>query len=109
MDEKKQMLIDGYPRTIIQLDDILRLVEQEKRTIQGIQFVIPDEVALERMQSRGREDDNEEAMKSRIQQFYDHTVPVIDYFWQHAELIKIDATQSIDEIAEEVTWIIENW
>jgi len=107
LDEQKSMLIDGYPRTVIQLDDILRLAEQERRTIQWIQFVIPDEVAFERMQSRGREDDTEEAMKLRIQQFYDHTVPVIDYFWQHCELIKVDATQSIEKIAEEVNGIIQ--
>ena len=107
LDEKKSMLVDGYPRTIIQLDDIFRLADQEKRTIQGIQFVIPDEVALERMQSRGREDDTEEAMKHRIQQFYDHTVPVIDYFWQHADLIKVDATKSIEEIAEEANNILK--
>jgi len=108
LDEQKHMLIDGYPRTINQLDDIFRLAEQEKRTIQGIQFEIPDEVALERMMSRGREDDTEEAINHRIQQFYDHTVPVIDYFWQHFDLVKVDATKTIDEIAENVDTILKD-
>jgi adenylate kinase len=107
IDDNKSMLIDGYPRTIPQLDDIFRLAELEKREVLGIQFVIPDDIAFERMASRGREDDTEEAMKHRIAQFYKHTMPVIDYFGQHATLVKIDATRGIEEIAEEVYTYIQ--
>ncbi len=102
IDEKKSMLIDWYPRTIPQLDDIFRLAELENRTLTWIEFVIPDDVAFERMASRWREDDTEASMKYRIEQFYELTKPVIDYFWQHVDLVKIDATWSIEDIAEEV-------
>ncbi len=103
LDEQKYMLIDGYPRTIPQLDDIFRLAKLESRELMGIQFVIPDEVAYERMASRGRADDTPESMKHRIAQYYEQTVPVIDYFAQHSNLIQIDATQSITDIAAEVS------
>lgn len=106
IDDNKAMLIDGYPRTIPQLDDIFRLAEVENREVLGIQFVIPDEVAFQRMASRGREDDTAESMKHRIAQFYEKTAPVIDYFGQHATLVQIDATKSIQEIAEEVSQYI---
>ncbi len=106
IDEWKSMLIDWYPRTINQLDDIFRLADLEKREIMGIQFTIPDEVAFERMASRWRDDDTQESMKLRIAQFYEHTVPVINYFSQHVDLITVDATQSIKEIAEQVNKII---
>jgi len=103
IDDNKSMLIDGYPRTISQLDDIFRLAELEKRELLWIQFVIPDEVAFERMASRSREDDTEKAMKNRIAQFYAHTMPVIDYFGQHATLVQIDATRRIEDIAADVS------
>lgn len=103
MDEQKHMLIDGYPRTIAQLDDIFRLAEQESRDLLGIQFVIPDEVAYERMASRGRADDTPESMQHRIAQYYEQTVPVIEYFSTHSQMIEIDATRSIQDIAAEVS------
>lgn len=102
IDDEKLMLLDGYPRTINQLDDIFRLMDAQNRKLQGIQFVIPDEVAVERMMSRGRNDDTPEAIKLRIAQYYEKTEPVITYFAQHADLIKIDATMSIDEVAATV-------
>gem|GEM_PF-6435582 len=58
------------------------------------------------MASRGREDDTEESMKRRIQQFYDLTMPVINHFKKNHALIEIDATQSIEDIAKEVASII---
>jgi len=106
LDEQKYMLVDGYPRTVAQLEDIFRLMQEEKREILWIQFIIPDEVAYERMASRGREDDTEESMKRRIQQFYDLTMPVINHFKKNHALIEIDATQSIEDIAKEVASII---
>lgn len=103
LDQQKYMLIDWYPRTIDQLDDIFRLAELEGRELLGIQFDIPDEVALERMQSRWREDDTPESIKTRIASYYESTVPVIEHFTQHADMQLIDATQSIEDIAAEVS------
>ena len=108
LDDKKHMLLDGYPRTINQLDDIFRLMEQEKRDALGIHFTLTDDVATQRMLSRWRKDDSAEAIKFRLEQFYEKTMPVIKYFAQHADLVNIDASQSIDEVASEVEKAIEN-
>lgn len=102
LDDNKYMLLDGYPRTINQLDDIFRLMDEQNRPLQGIQFDIPDEVAIARMMGRGRNDDTPEAIKLRIAQYYEKTEPVITYFAQHADLIKIDATMGIDDVAAAV-------
>jgi adenylate kinase len=104
--EEKYMLLDGYPRTVPQMETTFSLLQQYERTMLGIQFVIPDEVAFQRMRGRGRADDTEEAMQHRIQQFYNNTQPVIDWFADHAELIQVDATRSIEEIHEEVITIV---
>jgi adenylate kinase len=50
---------------------------------------------------RGRSDDTTEAIKHRINQFYDKTQPVIDFFSSNAPLIKIDANRSVEEIHSE--------
>ena len=74
----------------------------------GIHFKLDDALVYERMASRGRSDDTPEAMKHRIAQFYEKTMPVIEHFEKHGELVTIDASQGIEEIAKEVlevyTW-----
>lgn len=52
IDDKKQMLLDGYPRTIEQMKSTIALMNKNKRTLLGIQLVLPDEVAIERMEER---------------------------------------------------------
>lgn len=106
LDDGKHMLLDGYPRTINQLDDIFRISDQYKRTMMWIQFVVPDEVVMQRMLDRGRTDDTPEAIQHRIDQYYSKTVPVITYFSQHCRLVKIDANRPIQEIHTEVKRIV---
>ena len=106
LDEQKYMLLDGYPRSIPQIETMLAFLESEQREVLWIQFILSDEQALERMRWRGRADDTEESMKYRIAQFYEKTQPTIDYFAQHAPLIEVDASRSIEEIAEEVKRIV---
>jgi adenylate kinase len=50
---------------------------------------------------RGRSDDTADAIKHRIDQFYDKTQPVIDFFSDNAPLIKIDANRSVEEIHQD--------
>lgn len=105
--DEKYMLLDGYPRTVPQIEGAHTLIQEHEREMLGIQFVIPDTVALERMKGRGRADDTPEAMQHRIDQFYANTQPMIDRFENNATLIKIDATKSIEEIHQNVVEIIK--
>lgn len=100
--DEKYMLLDWYPRTLQQMKTTMWLLSQHDREVLGIQFVIPDEIALERMRGRWRSDDTEDAMKHRIQQFYDNTQPTIDWFEEKYELVTIDATQSMQAIHKQV-------
>jgi adenylate kinase family enzyme len=55
LDEKRAMLLDGYPRSIPQLESFLTLCEKHDRDIVGIYFALSDEEAIARMVNRGRE------------------------------------------------------
>jgi adenylate kinase family enzyme len=50
--DKKYMLLDGYPRTLEQMKTTMHLLTQHNREVLGIQFIISDEIALERMRGR---------------------------------------------------------
>ncbi len=49
-----------------------------------------------------RKDDNEEAIKQRIETFFEETLPVVEEFDIEWKLIKINANQSIEEVSNEL-------
>ena len=49
LSERKSMLLDGYPRTLAQLVDLVQLSLQERREVVGIYFELSREQAKERM------------------------------------------------------------
>lgn len=54
-------------------------------------------------QDRGdRQDDKADALKHRLQEFQDKTVPVIRFYRQHRLLIEIDGTLSKDGVEQQI-------
>lgn len=94
----KYMLLDGYPRSVDQMRMMIAFLMQQQRKVIGIHFELDDTIAIERMKSRGRNDDTDDSIHARMTQFKEKTLPVIELFAQNFPLIKIDASQSIDSI-----------
>lgn len=69
-----------------------------ERNIIWVNLVLDKELAVNRMLERGRSDDTPEVIDRRIEQFYEKTQPIIDWFEDHFPLISIDASKSVDEI-----------
>jgi len=49
-----------------------------------------------------RSDDEENAIKQRIKEFYEKTLPVVELYQQEWRLIKINANQPIEEVTKEI-------
>jgi len=103
----KHMLLDGYPRSLHQVEDMFRIFDKHKRTPIGIFYDVPDEVVLERMLIRWREDDTKEVIKFRIEQFYNKTMPVVDFFKKHAPMLHVNANDTIQNIHENTVETVE--
>jgi len=100
--ESDRILLDWYPRSIAQIDDLIDTYQKNKRKIIWINLVISDEVAIQRAMSRWRDDDTIPKIKTRIEEYYKNTKPTIDYFGQKFDLINIDAQRPIDQIFEDI-------
>lgn len=82
-----KLLIDGYPRTMEQLDIFNKLSPIpfcHKKTYSNMFLLYvdtPKEVMMERMTKRGRDfiDGNVEIMEKRFDFYYNETMPVIDH------------------------------
>lgn len=83
----QDILLDGFPRTVKQaeaLDTILK--DLNRGQVSVIELDVRQELLMDRLLKRaeieGRQDDNEETIKGRFQQYEQKTKPLTDYYKQ---------------------------
>lgn len=90
-------LLDGFPRTAGQaaaLDELLG-----DRGIETVLNLDVDEAEIvDRIMARGRSDDTEEAVRTRLQAYRDDTEPLIEFYAERGVLRRVDGVGDIDEI-----------
>lgn len=96
--DSKHMLLDWYPRTLPQMQAMTELFKHYERNIVWVNLVLDKDLAVQRMLERGRADDTPDVIERRIEQFYEKTQPIIDWFEDHFPLVSIDASKTVDEI-----------
>lgn len=106
-DAARGFILDGFPRTAAQaaaLDALLaRLGVQLERCV--ALRVDEDELVerlLRRAQIEGRSDDNEEAIRTRMQEYRRKTQPLIDHYRAAGVLAEVDGLGSVDEVAKRI-------
>lgn len=102
IDDGKAMLLDGYPRSVKQLEMMLHVCKEHNRDMVAVYFTLPEEEAKARMKSRGRSDDTDVSIEKRIKQYYDITMPMLEVWKSLYPVIEIDAQPSIEAVHAEV-------
>ena len=96
-DTSNGFILDGYPRSVQQakaLDDMLE--RRGTRLDAVLEFRVSEEVLLERLKSRGRDDDTDDVILNRMKIYRDETAPLIEYYKN--ELKTVDAVGAVDEV-----------
>lgn len=93
MDEKKHFIVDGSPRTIMEariLDEAFLFYGRKK--IFPFLIDVSREETARRMKKRGRADDTDEQIKSRLAYYEEHVSPAVEYYEKESKnkLIRID-------------------
>ena len=98
-DAANGFLLDGFPRTVEQADILAELLETKGVKLDGvINFEVSEDVVVERMLARGRADDNEETIRTRLGVYRDETFPLIQHYGD--EIINVKAEGTVEEINE---------
>lgn len=102
-DVENGFVLDGAPRNL----------GQEKLFKHDLDLVIlvhlDEEEAIKRLLARGRHDDNEEAIRKRMNWHKENTTPLIDYFRsKEVRVIEIDNSPSETEVREKIDELLEN-
>jgi adenylate kinase len=100
-------LLDGYPRTTEQVDELDRILgEAGARLDAVVQLVADVDEVVERLRKRalieGRADDTEEVLRHRQQVYADQTAPLIDVYADRGLVVVVDALGAVEEVTERI-------
>lgn len=104
-------ILDGFPRTVPQaafFDQLLCDVpgagpkSGKDCALRAVNLDVPDNVLVTRLLSRGRQDDNEQTIRHRLQVYRQQTEPLIEFYRDRQQLVAVDGDRSMAEVTAEL-------
>ncbi len=104
IDTKEQFILDGFPRTRLQIDWLFEQHEAGRFDLPVVVNLEIDEAVIrERLKKRGRLDDNETAISQRFNDYQKLTKPIIAYMKQKGlRVVDIDADGTPAEVHDRI-------
>jgi adenylate kinase len=100
-------LLDGFPRNLPQAEALdALLAELDQRIEQVLLMELDAAVLIQRLLSRGRADDTEDVIRHRLVVYQEQTAPLIQHYEAQGLLTRIEASGSIETIAERLAAVV---
>lgn len=97
-DAQHGFLLDGFPRTIEQAELLEAMLQEDGVALDAVvNYVVSEDVVVERMLARGRNDDNEATIRTRLGVYRDETAPLIEHYGD--VIVNIDAEGTVEDIS----------
>ncbi len=111
-DAAEGFLLDGYPRTIAQVDELDGILTHAESTLDVVlQLTADDDELVKRLLGRaretGRSDDNTAVIRHRLDLYHGQTEPVVARYAERGILTQVDGIGGIDEVTDRVMTAIE--
>ena len=99
----KGWILDGYPRNISQANSLNDVLVKLNQPLEVVFYLdIPEKVLVERLLLRGRKDDNENTIKTRLDIYKKTTEPLIEYYRDLSLLEYIEADRDLKTISADI-------
>ena len=100
-------LLDGYPRTLDQVEELEGMVAFTGHRIDAVVALTVDEDAiverlLRRAETDGRADDTEAVVRRRLEVYAAETAPLIDIYRRRDILLEVDGMGEVDEVSQRI-------
>lgn len=106
----EEFIFDGFPRTTKQADWLIDQVHMGRFKISAVvHLTASEDVVSGRLKKRGRQDDNEQAIRQRFDEYHTVTLPILEHFRENdVEVIDIDAAQPPEEVHKQIMAHLED-
>jgi adenylate kinase len=110
-------ILDGFPRTVRQAEELDDLLKQKKMRLDAvIELRVNESVLLQRVETRAAEtrargeavraDDTPEVLTNRLAAYRAQTEPLIHYYSDRRRLLSVDGMMTIDEVTRQIDRIL---
>ncbi len=111
-DAERGFVLDGFPRNLAQAEALDAMLAGIGRGLDAVLFLaISDDVAVERLRGRareeGREDDAPDAIARRLELYHEQTEPVAERYRASGKLVSIHAERTIEQVTAEIAEALE--
>ena len=100
-DAANGFILDGFPRTIPQvmaLDETLG----DHGLVRVVLFEVDEDELVDRMLTRGRADDSEEAIRTRFKVYLEQTAPLVELYDRRGILVRVNGLGALDRITDRI-------
>ena len=106
-DARAGFLLDGYPRTIDQVNELDRMLSNGQAALDAVVLLeaeTDDVVArlLKRATEQGRVDDTEEVIRHRMAVYAEQTSPLIEVYDKRNLVVRVNALGAVDEVTARI-------
>jgi adenylate kinase len=106
-DAKEGFLLDGYPRTSDQVEELDRILASDGESLSAVVQIIADtdEVVrrlLNRAIEQGRTDDTEDVIRHRLDVYAEQTAPLIEVFSNRQLVVEVDGLGAVEIVTARI-------
>ena len=107
--EDQMILLDGFPRTVDQAKTLTQTLEYYKyKHVAVINIEVSEEEVRNRLIERGRGDDREQVIETRLVWYRENVLPTLEYLREldNYEVLNINGEQSPKEVQSDLLRLI---
>jgi adenylate kinase len=105
----KDVILDGFPRTIPQAEWLLTQAETGRFKLDlALHLVASKQAVKDRLLKRARADDTNEVIEARFEEYEKSTLPILKWLEDHGiEVVSVNAERSVEDINQELVNFLE--
>lgn len=109
IDTEEEFILDGFPRTPGQADWLLSQIKHGQLNLTAvIHLTATKEVVKQRLLQRGRQDDTDEAIEARFNEYENHIVPILNQLREAGvKVCDIDGDRAVTQVHDDIKATLE--
>jgi adenylate kinase len=112
-DAASGFLLDGYPRTLVQVDELDRMINVDGHSLDAVVLLVIDQGEiiqrlLRRASIEGRADDNETVIRRRLGAYVEQTEPLIAVYRNRGLLVEVDGMGDVAHVTHRIFRVLRS-